>query len=124
MKPLQSYTTGGIRGGYLFWCPGCEDAHAVNTAEPDNPKWTFNGNEERPTFSPSILVRTGHYVPGHKGDECWCTYNAAHPDNPAPFTCGVCHSFVTDGKIQFLGDCTHSLAGKTVDLPEWDTNKW
>ena len=31
----------------------------------------------------------------------------------------VCHSFVTDGRIQFLGDCTHSLAGQTVDLPEF-----
>jgi hypothetical protein len=30
----------------------------------------------------------------------------------------VCHSFVTDGKIQFLGDCTHALAGQTVELPE------
>jgi hypothetical protein len=31
----------------------------------------------------------------------------------------VCHSFVTDGRIQFLEDCTHELAGQTVDLPEW-----
>jgi len=31
----------------------------------------------------------------------------------------VCHSFVTDGRIQFLGDCTHTLAGQTVDLPDW-----
>jgi hypothetical protein len=22
------------------------------------------------------------------------------------------------GRIQFLGDCTHALAGQTVDLPE------
>ena len=31
----------------------------------------------------------------------------------------VCHSFVTDGRIQFLGDCTHKLAGQTVNIPEW-----
>ncbi|MHC8396108.1 hypothetical protein ACYZT8_21075 [Pseudomonas sp. LB3P93] len=31
----------------------------------------------------------------------------------------VCHSFVIDGCIQFLGDCTHELASQTVDLPEW-----
>jgi hypothetical protein len=31
----------------------------------------------------------------------------------------VCHSFVTDGRIQFLNDCTHPLAGQTVDIPEW-----
>ena len=30
----------------------------------------------------------------------------------------VCHSFVTDGRIQFLADSNHALAGQTVDLPE------
>src|SRR5436309_254590 len=28
----------------------------------------------------------------------------------------VCHSFVRDGLIEFLGDCTHPLAGRTVPL--------
>lgn len=32
----------------------------------------------------------------------------------------LCHSFVTDGKIQFLNDCFHSLKGQTVDLPDWE----
>ncbi len=32
-----------------------------------------------------------------------------------------CHSFIEKGKIRFLPDCTHSLAGQTVDLPE---NEW
>jgi hypothetical protein len=31
-----------------------------------------------------------------------------------------CHSFVTDGRIQFLGDCTHHPVGQTVPLPPWD----
>lgn len=31
-----------------------------------------------------------------------------------------CHSWVTEGRIEFLADCTHSMAGQTVDLPaEW-----
>ena len=30
----------------------------------------------------------------------------------------VCHHFIRDGKIQFLGDCTHALRGQTVDLPD------
>jgi len=36
----------------------------------------------------------------------------------------VCHSFVTDGNIQYLGDCTHELAGQTIELPEfkWSTD--
>lgn len=32
----------------------------------------------------------------------------------------VCHSFVTDGKIRFLNDCTHDKAGQILDLPEWE----
>ncbi len=30
----------------------------------------------------------------------------------------LCHSFVRDGRIEFLGDCTHKLAGQTIELPE------
>jgi hypothetical protein len=30
----------------------------------------------------------------------------------------VCHSFITDGFIQFLDDCTHPLAGQTVEIPD------
>jgi len=29
-----------------------------------------------------------------------------------------CHSFVRDGRIEFLSDCTHALKGQTVDLPD------
>ena len=35
---------------------------------------------------------------------------------PTPY---ACHSFVTDGRIQFLTDSTHTLAGQTVPLPAW-----
>lgn len=57
-------------------------------------RWAFNGNRVRPTFGPSLLV----YESG---------------DQPR------CHSFVTDGAIQYLGDSGHELAGKTVPLPPW-----
>lgn len=55
----------------------------------------------RPTFKPSILVTLR-----------WSENDASEKDE-------VCHSFVTDGQIQFLGDCTHELAGQTVPIPEW-----
>jgi len=99
--------------GVAFWCPGCDAAHAIRSDV-----WTWNGDVNKPTFSPSVLVTGGHYTPGHEGD-CWCTYNAKHPEDPAPFKCERCHSFVRDGQIQFLGDCTHALAGQTVALPPW-----
>jgi hypothetical protein len=80
--------------------------------------WGYNGNSAAPTFTPSVLATKGHYMQGHAGPECWCTYEA-RTGRKSPFTCGVCHSFVTDGQIQFLSDCTHALAGQTVSLPDW-----
>jgi len=99
-------------GALAFWCPGCQEHHGVNGT------WSFNGDYDRPTFSPSVLVSSGHYMSTHKpGDSCWCTYNARHPDEPSPFKCHRCHSFVRGGMIEFLSDSTHHLAGKTVPLP-------
>lgn len=97
----------------IFLCPGCGYSHSITI-----PKWTWNNNYEKPTFSPSLLVKSGHFVDSHKpGDECWCTFNIENPDVKRPFHCGICHSFIIDGKIQFLSDSTHKLAGQTVDLP-------
>jgi hypothetical protein len=93
-----------------FYYEGCKGIHTVIEG------WTFNGDYEHPTFTPSILVRSGHYMEGNTGDSCWCTYNAANQDDRSGFTCGVCHSIVTDGKIHYLSDCTHDLAGQTIDL--------
>ncbi len=93
-----------LEGGRLmFWCPGCDGAHQVGVGQGPGPRWGYNGNPDRPTFTPSVLV----------------TYNGpdAGIDGAPP---AVCHSFVTDGRIQFLGDCTHALAGQTVDLPDFE----
>lgn len=94
-----------------FMCPGCDDSHTVPV--PPHPlAWQWNGSVEKPTLLPSLLVRSGHYAPSWKpGDECWC-------GKDYPFSCYLCHSFITDGQIQFLNDCTHKLAGQTVDLAE------
>ena len=58
------------------------------------------------SFKPSVLVKTGRAVDP--------TLPEPEPGDPPE----VCHSFVTDGRIQFLNDCTHALAGQTVDLPD------
>ena len=89
-----------LEGGRVaFMCPGCKQAHQVTV---DGSRgWTFNGNGDAPTFSPSVFVN----APG--------PYFNPSPDVPS------CHSFVTDGRIQFLPDCTHDLAGQTVDLPDF-----
>jgi hypothetical protein len=86
LKPVRRADNGELYG-YRLNCPGCNKPHVVGTG------WHFNGDMERPTFEPSVLVTGG-------GDP---TYR--------------CHSYVTGGRIQFLSDCSHALAGQTVDLP-------
>lgn len=105
--------------GYMFRCPGCGDHHLFYTSDPRRPMWTFNGSLDKPTFLPSLLTKSGCYVAAHKpGDDCWCNYESRY-GKPSPAKCYRCHLFVTDGRIQFLDDCTHELKGQTVDLPDW-----
>lgn len=112
-------------GGLMFWCPGCNQCHRVNIGGGPGPRWDWNGDVERPTFTPSILIRQGHYAPGQlPGDGCYCNWEHKDQEEFADLKCGICHSFVTDGRIQFLGDCTHALAGQTVDLPaHWEVER-
>lgn len=78
---------------FIAYCPGCKMLHVI-TANPEAMiKWDWNGDRLKPTFSPSLLVR--YTVPA--GDV-------------------VCHSFIRNGQWQFLSDCTHSLAGQTVNM--------
>ena len=105
---------------YIFFCPGCKEIHQPNTG------WKFNGNFDVPTLAPSVLVRSGHHVDNDK-TSCWCAHNAeriAKGEEPSGFECTVCHSFVRDGRIEFLSDCTHSLAGQTVDLPVLEAGQY
>lgn len=83
--------------GYMFDCPGCECSHLVYTSGKGVPNWKFNGNEEKPTFRPSILVT----IARPKGDY-------------------ICHSYVTDGIISYEADTTHKLSGLNVELPDSD----
>lgn len=55
-------------------------------------RWTRAGTPEAPTFRPS------HLQTGAKGR---------------------CHLFLTDGKLEFLSDCEHELAGQTVALEDF-----
>jgi len=97
---------------YHFYCPGCKTIHAIS---PKVHKVT--GDLKNPTVSPSVLATSGHYMPGNTGT-CWCQFDKEHPDDPSGFKCYRCHSFIKDGKIQFLSDCTHDLKGCTVGLPD------
>lgn len=106
-----------LEGGMvMFHCPGCRTGHQVGVDGEARPKWFFNENGDAPTFLPSVLVTRKTWVPAVTGKNL-----AEYKANPWPQSevTEICHSFVTDGKIQFLSDSTHDLAGQTVDLPDW-----
>lgn len=108
MGAISSKLRASQGGGLLFWCPGCDGAHQVMLGAGPGPRWGFNGDVDRPTFTPSILIQ-------YNGPDAGQDRGDGRLAPPA-----VCHSFVIDGRIQFLGDCTHALAGQTVDLPDFD----
>lgn len=85
-----------------FHCPGCDETHVVPVS--GSHAWGWNGSDDSPTFTPSILI--------YAIEPMWT-------DDEGKTHGHRCHSFVKDGKIQFLQDCTHTLAGKTVEIPEW-----
>ncbi len=75
-----------------FFCEGCQELHVVHVKGSEtyrSPVWEWDGNEAKPTLAPSILV-----------------------------TCGErrCHSFIRGGMIEFLSDCSHQHARKTIPL--------
>lgn len=103
MKRCKRVVSGDKLIGYMVRCPACLADNAGSghlfyiQMNDGKPGWTFNGNFERPTFRPSMRARS---LLGPEKRE------------------HICHSFVTDGEIQYLPDCTHALAGQTIDLPE------
>lgn len=92
----------------LFWCDGCQTHHGPVIAPG---RWTWNGDQERPTISPSILVTGTQPL----SDDEYRRVMAREPFEPRPLRC---HSFVRDGRIEYLSDCTHALVGQTVPLSD------
>lgn len=95
--------------GLSFKCPGCGGTHSIPTEGPQ--AWGWNGSLDKPTITPSIDVKSGHYASSWKpGDACWC-------DKDYGIKCYRCHSIITDGKIAFCTDSSHALAGQEIELP-------
>jgi len=87
---------------------------------PRDGRWTFDGNLENPTFSPSI-------------NEAWGGEGQTHEDMERTGPAHRRHVFVRNGQIEYLGDCTHhacethtlrllteaEIALAYPDHPEW-----
>ena len=114
--------------GYMFECPGCGDNHVIYTnsqwcsQQPNGrPCWGFNGDVDRPTFSPSLLCQGLMYPSGNQfPNEDEINRMKAGENLRSLMTPRVCHSFIREGKMQFLSDCTHKFAGQTVELPDME----
>jgi hypothetical protein len=85
-----------------WWCPGCKSVHSIAVGASG---WTYNGDPAKPTFQPSVKVTYEHWVP------------PAPTTEPQVKVTDICHVYITDGVIDFLGDCTHRLAGQKVPMP-------
>lgn len=96
MSKLGIVERDGKTVGYLVRSPATGEQVLFCTDPEYSPcVWTFNGDMDRPTFSPSMLLYP----------------NAIH---------GREHFFVRDGKIEYLQDCDHPMAGMTVDMVDVD----
>lgn len=100
------------KGGWItFKCPACAASqavygdgqvydlpgqHSVRVKPHHQDGWGFNGDLESPTLTPSLRVRYGEEL----------DYQ--------------CHFFVRNGQIQYCGDSTHALAGKTVPMEDME----
>ncbi len=76
----------------MFYCPGCELGHTIKHG---GNGWSFDGDFDSPTISPSVLTRGRNLR---------------------------CHLFLKKGILQFLSDCTHKLKSQSIpipDLPDW-----
>jgi len=74
----------------IFHCPGCGFLHAIDS------RWKITGPDDSPTVTPSLLNHQPWETDGTR-----------------------CHLFIKQGKIEYLSDCTHELAGKTVEMEDW-----
>lgn len=101
MSDLLSVSSDGL----IVWCPACDMAHRISLGPGG---WTWDRNLDRPTISPSIRVDGIQWAEGKHFHKPRHHVEAGQPT--------VCHSFIRAGRWQYLGDCTHDLAGQTVDM--------
>lgn len=137
---VYDFPAGSKKPAIRFTCPGCGHSHVITYNGAKNNMgagWDWNGSFDRPTITPSIKSTSEWDDSDAVPAEGWGPWHVPahlvnHPTLSKTQTREVlpshrhllvhhkevCHSYVTDGKIRFLGDCTHKLVGQTVELPE------
>lgn len=77
-----------------FWCTACGCAHG------GLPGWTWNGDQEKPTISPSFMVK----------------WTKTDSNDPLVGVDIVCHVVVADGVLNYQVDSNHAMAGQQVPM--------
>lgn len=94
--------------GFAWWCPACFEMHPLPSG------WTFDGNLDAPTFSPSFKHTGKMAVKDADGE--WTGEWVRDADGKPKDWC--CHYVVTAGQVAYCGDCTHGMAGQTIPMPD------
>jgi hypothetical protein len=76
---------------FLYLCPGCGYTHAF-ALKKEGGKHEFNMDFDNPTITPSLV---NDFTPGRR-----------------------CHSTIRNGRIKYMKDSWHPMAGQDVELPQ------
>lgn len=82
------------KGHLYYWCPACKSMAHVPVD-----RWQWNGSLDKPTLTPSVKETCGPFPDG----KILC-----------------CHYFLTDGVMNYCGDCTHGHSNEKIPLPDLD----
>lgn len=136
--------------GWMHWCPACRRPHVFAVERPSTSpsaaRWSFDGNVEKPTFSPSMLIYVDmEPLPfwlikrrGEKrgqgrgwshqealgeaqrlaeaGEPGWVPVRRESASSGTRRT--ICHYHLQKGMLSYCSDSPHALAGKSVPLPD------
>jgi hypothetical protein len=79
----------------FYWCDGCKSIHDIPFGQNSN-GWSFSGDSNNPTLSPSIKTSTG-----------WLNTDQV-----------ICHHFLKNGNIEYCADSPHELSGQIIELKD------
>lgn len=90
-------------GDLVHWCPGCDRVHILPWQRGG---WEFNGDREKPTFTPSFKHQWPEWEGQKKVER-------------------VCHYIISAGVLNFCADSKHALAGQAMPMqPLPDSITW
>lgn len=97
-KAERTYREDGREFGVRVFCPGCQEPHVLPTS--GEVFWSFNGDMESPGFRPNLLISAFKVV------------------GTQVVRVTKCHSNIRAGRIEYLLDSDHDLAGESIELPD------